>query len=239
MMAGFTLIFQPGLRLYMLVPILANIALFVLLFAWAKAMFETGMDYLMAWIPEWLGFLEWAFWLVYFIAMLLLIFYAFVSTANFIGAPFYGFLAEVVEEKLAGKKDTPPPSFKDFVKLIPRTLGREVRKLMYYLPRLLLLFILGLIPAINAIVAVAWILFSGWMMAIQYIDYPADNNEYSFGELRSYLRQHSGAAWGFGLLTFSLTLVPIINIIVFPAAVCGAVRFWVNERSQQDAKRFP
>ncbi|WP_082873138.1 sulfate transporter CysZ, partial [Oleiphilus sp. HI0079] len=120
-------------------------------------------------------------------------------------------------------------------KLIPRTVFRELRKLMYYLPRVLALFVLGLIPGVNAIVAIVWIVFSGWMMAIQYVDYPADNNGVSFDDLRKILGQHRGAALGFGLCTFGLTLVPIINLIILPAAVCGGVVFWVKKESTVSA----
>lgn len=244
MLSGFKLIFQPGFRLFILVPILANIALFALLFMWAKSLYSEGMGYLMSWIPEWLGFIEWAFWLIYFAAMILLLFYAFVSAANLIGAPFYGFLAEVVEQKLSGKRNDDATSWLAFVKLIPRTILREVQKLLYYLPRVLLLVFLGLIPGLNAIIAVIWIVFSAWMMAVQYIDYPVDNNGLSFKELRVYLAQHRMTAFGFGCVAFGCTLLPIVNIIALPAAVCGAVVFWVNEQSNSsaqtdDARRLP
>ena len=231
LMEGLKLVLSPGLRLFLLVPILANIALFILLFMWAKTLYADGMAYLMSWIPEWLSFLEWAFWLVYLLAMVLLVFYAFVSSANLIGAPFYGFLAEVVEQRLTGKKNESAFTLKEILKLIPRTIFRELRKLMYYLPRVIALFILGLIPGVNAIAAVVWIIFSGWMMAIQYVDYPADNNGVSFDDLRKVLNQHKGAALGFGLCTFGLTLVPIVNLIILPAAVCGGVVFWVRRES--------
>lgn len=232
---GFRLIAEPGLRWFLLVPVMANVLLFALLFAWAKAMYSEGMAYLMSWIPEWLGFIEWAFWLIYFMAMILLIFYAFVSTANLIGAPFYGFLAEVVEQRLKGEKSEQGMSFKETLILIPRTVTRELRKLAYYIPRILLLVILGLIPGINAVAALLWIVFSGWMMAVQYVDYPADNNQMSFNDLRGYLAQHRAAALGFGLTTFALTLVPILNLFVLPAAVCGAVCFWVERHNTVDS----
>lgn len=232
---GFKIVCSPGFRWFLAVPIIANIILFSLLFVWAKALYNEGMTYLMSWIPEWLGFLEWAFWLIYFIAMILLIFYAFVSTANLIGAPFYGFLAEVVENKLAGKKDESPFTAKELLALIPRTIFRELRKLAYYLPRVAALFFLGLIPGLNALVAIIWIVFSGWMMAIQYVDYPADNNRMSFPDLRKFLAKDRASALGFGLCTFGLTLVPIINLVVLPAAVCGGVVYWLKQRDAYKA----
>ena len=228
---GFRLVLAPGLRWFLLVPIAANIALFVLLFMWAKSMYADGMTYLMSWVPEWLAFMEWAFWLVYIVAMIMLMFYAFVSTANLIGAPFYGFLAEIVEQRLTGEKSDEPMNLRTFIAMIPRTIFREIRKLMYYLPRVIALSILGFVPGVNAIVAVVWIIFSGWMMAVQYVDYPADNKGVSFDGVRRFLEQHRSASLGFGLITFGLTLVPVVNLITLPAAVCGGVVFWVRQNA--------
>jgi CysZ protein len=234
MLEGFKLIWKPGYRLFLLVPILANIALFALLIMWAKTLFSDGMGFLMGWIPDWLWFLEWIFWLIYFIAILMVIFYTFVAAANLLGAPFYGYLAERLEQDLSGHAKDEPFSWATLIKLIPRTVKRELQKLLYYLPRVIALLILGFIPGLNAIVAVVWIIFSAWMMAVQYIDYPADNNGMSFPDLRKYLKTHRWAALGFGAMAFGLTLIPILNLLALPAAVCGAVAFWVNQGARNN-----
>ena len=230
---GFQIIFQPGFRLFLLVPITVNIALFVLLIMWAKSLFTGGMAYLMAWIPEWLAFLEWLFWGIYLLAIIMTIFYSFVAAANLLGAPFYGYLAEKVEIRLRGKDDSAPFSLRHLLLLIPKTVKRELQKILYYLPRVIALLILGLIPGLNVIVALVWIVFSGWMMAIQYIDYPADNHDMGFSEMRKYLAKRRLTAFGFGIFTFGLTLLPLLNLFALPAAVCGAVAFWVKEDSMQ------
>jgi CysZ protein len=112
--------------------------------------------------------------------------------------------------------------------MIPRTVLRELQKLWYFAPRILLVLILGFIPGLNAFAAILGVIFAGWMMAVQYIDYPADNHSLAFGAMRRYLEQHRLAVFGYGLLVFGLTLIPVINLIIFPAAVCGAVIFWVE-----------
>ncbi|MEG0820016.1 MAG: hypothetical protein RSG56_11275, partial [Brevundimonas sp.] len=40
--------------------------------------------------------------------------------------------------------------------MVPRTLGREARKLGYFLPRAIALFILSLIPVVNIVAAPLW-----------------------------------------------------------------------------------
>lgn len=227
---GFRILFQPGFRLFLFVPVTVNIALFVLLIMWAKSMFSGWMGYLMSWLPEWLAFMEWFFWLVYVIAIVMTIFYGFVAAANLLGAPFYGYLSELVEKQLDKQVGEQAFSWKELIAMIPRTVVREFQKIMYYLPRIIGLLLLGFIPGINALVAIAWIIFSAWMMAIQYLDYPADNNGLSFPNMRKYLGHHRSAAFGFGLLTFGFSLIPILNLVALPAAVCGATVFWVERK---------
>lgn len=227
---GFKILFEPGLRLFVLVPIVVNIALFAMLVAWAKSMFTGWMSYLMGWLPDWLAFLEWFFWIIYAIAIGMTIFYSFVAAANLLGAPFYGYLSELVEQRLDPNVKSAEFSWAELAKIIPRTVKREIQKILYYLPRVIALLLLGLLPGVNAFVAVAWIIFSAWMMAIQYIDYPADNNGLSFPNMRKYLEQHRSAAFGFGFLTFGMSLIPILNLVTLPAAVCGATAFWVQRK---------
>jgi CysZ protein len=229
MTQGFHIILQPGFRLFLLVPLIVNILLFTLIITWAYSLFDGWMATLLSYLPSWLAFMEWLFWLAYFIVIMMTLFYGFIAAANLIGAPFYGYLAERTEQYLSGKEFDEPFSWKTLIAMIPRTVLRELQKVLYYLPRVLGLLILGLIPGINLIVAFVWFLFSAWMMAIQYVDYPADNNQISFKEMRKYLSKYRFTSLGFGMLAFGLTLLPILNFLALPAAVCGAVSFWVNE----------
>lgn len=238
LMSGFKIICQPRFRLFLLVPFCVNVGLFVLLILWAKSLFSGWMATLLAWMPEWLGFMEWLFWGVYFIVIMMTLFYGFVAAANLIGAPFYGYLAEMTEKHLTGNDAQVHFSWQELAMLVPRTIKRELQKILYYLPRVLGLFVLGLIPGLNLLVAVAWIIFSGWMMAIQYIDYPADNHKMSFPEMRNYLASHRFTSLGFGLVVFGATLFPLLNLLALPAAVCGAVAFWVNEKSGMHNVKF-
>lgn len=226
---GFRILLQPGFRLFLLVPLVVNIVLFALLIIWAYSMIDGWMATLLSWLPEWLSFMEWLFWLAYFMVILMTLFYGFVAAANLIGAPFYGYLAELTEKHLSDNAQEQTFSWATLAAMIPRTVVRELQKILYYLPRVLILLLLGLIPGLNLIIAVVWFVFSGWMMAIQYIDYPADNNQMSFRDMRRYLAKRRLTSLGFGSLTFSLTLLPILNLITLPAAVCGAVAFWINE----------
>ncbi|MNM84862.1 putative sulfate transport protein CysZ [compost metagenome] len=153
--------------------------------------------------------------------------------ANIIAAPFNGFLAEKVEVVVRGQDNFPAFSWGELMAMVPRTIGRELRKLAYFLPRMIGLFILSLIPGLNLIAAPLWLLFGIWMMAVQYIDYPADNHKLGWNEMLAWLRAKRWQSLGFGGSTYLALLVPGLNLLVMPAAVAGAVVFWVREDGAQ------
>ncbi len=229
---GFQLIQQPGLRLFVIIPLIINIVIFGILINWAQGVFADWLTTMMSWLPDWLGFLSTLFWLVYgwFIVMILVL--GFSALANFIGAPFYSYLAEMTEVKLTGEKKDAQIDWVEFLKMIPRTLMREIQKLIYYIPRAILLLIIGLIPGLNILGAIAWFLFSSWMMAIQYVDYPADNNGQSFGKLKTDLGARRLTALVFGALVGFGMMIPLVNLIILPAAVCGATCFWLDSNQR-------
>lgn len=114
--------------------------------------------------------------------------------------------------------------------MVPRTLAREMRKLGYFLPRALGLLILSLIPGVNIIAAPLWVIFNIWMMAVQYIDYPADNNKVSWTVMLQWLRSQRFLSLGFGGITYLALMVPVFNLIAMPAAIAGATLLWVDHR---------
>lgn len=228
---GFRLIRQPGLRLFVIIPLCLNILLFAALFYLLAEFFSVLIATAMGWLPDWawLQSLDWLFWILYGAVILLMLAYGFVIVANLIGSPFYGYLAELTEKHLTGEEVGVGGGWTQIIKDTPRALWREVQKILYYLPRALGLFIIGLIPVVNLVAAVLWFLFNSWMMALQYVDYPADNNRVSFPMLRQQLAQRRLSALGFGLPVALGAMVPVLNLFVVPAAVCGATAFWVHE----------
>lgn len=228
---GFRLIRQPGLRLFVVIPLVLNILLFGIFFLFMAEIFGAMIAAAMGWLPDWawLQSLDWLFWILYGIVILLMLAYGFVIVANLIGSPFYGYLSELTEKHLTGQVVASDGGWAQIIRDIPRALWREVQKIAYYLPRALGLLILGLIPVVNLVAAVLWFGFNSWMMALQYVDYPADNHRLSFPGLKQRLRRNRPAALGFGLPIALASMVPVLNLVVVPAAVCGATAYWVRE----------
>ncbi|AYF90221.1 MULTISPECIES: sulfate transporter CysZ [unclassified Pseudomonas] len=227
---GLKLVLSPGLRLFVLLPLTVNLLLFAALIGFAIGEFSGWVDAFMPSLPDWLSFLQYLIWPLFVLLVLVMVFFSFTMLANIIAAPFNGFLAEKVEVVVRGQDDFPAFSWAELMAMIPRTVGRELRKLAYFLPRAGALLILSFVPGVNLLAAPLWIVFGIWMMAVQYIDYPADNHKLGWNEMLAWLREKRWQSLGFGGITYLALMIPFVNILMMPAAVAGATLFWVREQ---------
>jgi CysZ protein len=236
---GLKLILSPGLRLFVLLPLTINLLVFIGLIALSLQQFSGWVEAFMPSLPSWLSFLEYLLWPLFVTLVLLMVFFTFNLVANIIAAPFNGFLAEKVEIVARGQDNFPAFSWSELFAMVPRTLSREMRKLGYFLPRSIALLILSFIPVLNIIAAPLWLLFGIWMMAVQYIDYPADNNKVSWDAMLAWLRAKRWQSLGFGGITYLALLIPFVNLLMMPAAVAGATLFWVHEGGSESTAQQP
>lgn len=219
---GFKLLFHPKLRKFVLVPILVNLLLFIALTALLIQQFDQPLSFMMLYLPSWLDFLAWIVLAVLALFLVLVYGYSFSMITNVIAAPFYGFLAERAEELVTGKQ----LDGETLLQMIPRTLARELRKVWYFLWRSLLILLLSFIPLIGPLIAALW---AAWSMSIQYSDYAADNHQWPFRTLRQSLRRRAPSSLGFGAIVMLGMMVPLLNILIIPAAVIGGTLLWVRE----------
>jgi len=232
---GMGLLTQSGMKRYVLIPILANVVVFFILTGWLIQYFSSVTD----WFNGLLSFWSWLAYLATFIATLLsgvifftilLIYgYSFNLITNIIAAPFYGLLAEKIEARLTGVL-FPTESFS---KMAMRTLRREMIKLWYFVTRgiavTIALFILAFIPFLNLSVPFFALLWGAWVMTLQYVDYPADNNKLPFTELRKRLKKRPYSTTGLGSTIMLGSMIPVVNIFVMPIAVAGGTLYWSKE----------
>ncbi|NVK56017.1 MAG: sulfate transporter CysZ [Alteromonadaceae bacterium] len=227
---GFDLITTKGLKRFVFVPLTINLLLFSVAFYFLIGEIQVGVDYITGFIPDFLGWLKtsitFLIWPLAVISILLSFALLFGTLANWIAAPFNGLLAEKVERHLTGQS-MGDDGVIAIIKDIPRTIGREVTKFMYYLPRAIgFLILFFLLPVVGQVL---WFLFGAWMMAIQYCDYPFDNHKVPFATMRTHLSQRKGLSYPFGIAVNIMAMIPIINFLVMPVAICGATAMWVNE----------
>lgn len=227
LLSGFSLIGKPRIRLFVVIPLLVNTLLFAgVIYFGASSM----NDFIESLSDKW-QFLEWLLWPLFALITMTVVFFGFSILANLIAAPFNGFLAETVEYHLEGKGI--PSSSNNLVREIIKALGSEANKFLYFIIRAVPLLILLFIPGLQLL----WLLFGAWMMALEYMDYPMGNHGMTFKEERLILKKRRALVLGFGSGVMLMALVPVLNFIVMPVAVCGATRLWLDEfkLSQQSA----
>lgn len=229
---GFSIMMRPGLKRFVFMPILVNILVLGSAFTWLFFQVDSWVNYLLGFLPTWLHWLSYLLWPLILSSILLIFGYFFSTLANIIAAPFNGFLAEKVEEELSGipAKELP---WSDFVKDVPRMINRELVRLGYYLPRAIVLLIISFIPVINIISPLLWFLFGSWMMVIQYCDYAFDNHKIPFTQMKETLKKDRLNNMPFGALVTLITVIPLINLFIMPAAVCGGTAMWVDRYRDQ------
>ena len=229
------MLLKPGMKRFVLIPFAANCIVFIILTLSLISHFSSLQDWFTGLFPSW----SWISYLVAFLTGLFIFFalliygYSFTVLTNIIAAPFYGRLAEKLEESICGKS-VPEERI---TSMILRTLRREMVKLFYFISRGLLvligLFMLSFIPLLNLFVPLIALLWGTWVMTLQYIDYPADNHQMPFSTLRERLKQQRMSSVGFGGVIMIASMIPVVNIFIMPIAVAGGTLFWINELRQQ------
>ncbi len=229
---GFRLILRPGLRLFVLLPLLINLLLFSAAGYWLLTQLDRLANWIGSGLPDWLGWLTWLLWPLAFLTIFIAFGFLFGLLANWIAAPFNGLLAEKVEQYLTGVPG-PDASLATLLRDLPRIFGREWRKLTYYLPKAIGCLLLFFIPGIGQTLApLLWFLLSAWMMAIQYGDYAFDNHKIPFPQMLATLREQRSYHLGFGSVVTLCSSLPLLNFIIMPVAVCAATAIWVDLHRQ-------
>jgi CysZ protein len=232
---GAKMLKQPKLLPFVAIPLTINIIIFASLITYTIGAIGGTIEGWISAIPEWLSFLSWLIWPLVYLAFALLSGYLFTAIALLIASPFNGLLAEKAEELITGLPVQGPEGFAGAIALFPRALARELRKFLYYLPLLILVFILSWF--LNVLAPLLWFALGAWMMAVQYVDYPMDNHLLSFNEVKQVLRERRLSSLGFGGLVALISGIPIVNFFVVPAAVVGATLYWCEELNPETAGR--
>lgn len=237
LLRGASLLREPKLRVFVILPLLVNILVFSVALYFTFNQLGLWIEQLMSWMWDFLDFLRWIIWPMAVALILVFVMQSFSVVANIIAAPLNGLLAEKTEEFLTGKAVNGPEGISGALKDAPRVILKEILKLFYYLKLALPLGVLSLIfllvfpPATTVI----WFGLGAWMLALEYCDYPMDNHQYSLREVQSRIRSQRMASLAFGSGTMLGTMIPVVNLIVMPAAVCGATIFWVEQLNKSPA----
>ena len=221
-----SLLNKPGVRIYVIVPLMINSLLFGVLVWYGYSQFNLLVEWLMSFVPTFLEFIEWLIWIFFGAMAAITVFFSFTPIANIVAAPFNALMSEKIEIELTGKAVSSNISF---ARMAIDAIGSQLRKLVYILFWALGLFLVSLIPVVNLVAPVLWIVFGSWLLSLEYFDYPMGNHDLVFAEQKKRLGERRGIALGFGGAVMIMTSIPIINFFAMPVAVAGATLLWVEQ----------
>ncbi len=214
---GLKLLARPELRKFIIIPMLINVVLYSVALSLGYFYISDLID---QFIPGWLQWLSWVLWPLFFISFFIGGFFTFTVVANLLAAPFYGKLSA---KTLAMVSDQ---AFATAEQPLPKVLLAETKRIGYLAGRALPLLILSIIPGLNVIAPFLWALFGAWGMALEYLAYPLENQGVLFSEQKALVKSVRLGALSFGGLAVLGLTVPVLNIIVAPAAVIGATLYF-------------
>jgi CysZ protein len=221
---AFKVLKRPGVREFLIIPLLVNFLLYSVTLGFGYYYIN---DLITQFIPSWLVWLSWLIWPLFFLSFFMIGFFTFTLLANLIGAPFYSQLAtktRLTVNSHASNQDNDQPVIKIILS--------ELKRILYLLLRALPLLILFVIPGINVLAPILWILFAAWSMALEYMAYTLENKGLLFPEQRQVAKSmRIGTLCFGGLVIFGLS-IPIINIIVPPTAVIAATIYFSGIKEQ-------
>ena len=226
---GYRLLLLPGVRGFMLIPLLGNVLLFSLAAFGAVYGLDAAFD---RWLPD---AVDWLRWLLYPLAAILLLVIAFFTATllgNLLMAPFNGLLADRVERALTGASPAQRggESWRESMK---RGLKDELRRLGYIVIRVLGVFLLGLIPFVGVIAVPLGLLLGAWLLALEFAGNPLGNWGWEFARQRAYIRQRPGRFLGFGFAAMGAAFLPLLNFALIPAAIAGMTAMCLELRRSE------
>jgi CysZ protein len=225
---------RPGMARYTWLPLLVSLVVIVAGLTLAFGYIGDLSRWLTGQLPGWLEFLRLILTPLLYLLGILAGAWLFAFLAVLLASPFLGDLSIAVERAEFGSGPEQPPSL--WAGALS-ALGRELRKIGYHLPRLLVVFLVTLIPVINFLAPLVWFAFGAWTLAIQFCDYPVENRGRPFHDTVALLKRHRGAALGYGACATVAMAIPLVNFLLIPMVVAGGTILW--RRLHTDPVRDP
>ncbi|GAA4618822.1 EI24 domain-containing protein [Saccharopolyspora hordei] len=144
---------------------------------------------------------------------------SFIAVTLLVGGPFYEHIAEEVEDELG--LDTSDDGA-GVLTQVGRGVRDSVKLVLIALVGAVVLFAVGFVPVVGQVAGVVLgALFGAWLVTLEMVGLVFARRGLGLADRRAALRRHRAATYGFGLPTYLLCLVPVLQLVVIPSAVVG------------------
>ena len=223
---GLARVFDPGLRGLVIGPLLINIGVIIGVGVAAGFGFEILLD---TWLPAGWDWLAWLLWPLFVLTLLVGFGVSAVALAAIIASPFSGPLAYRTARGLGHEPRQPARSLAGEMGHATAT---ALRKFGYYALLFIPVLLITVIPGLNLLASLAWFVFGSWVLAVEFQEPPLANDGLTFVEIRKGLGTRRPETLAFGAGTTLLAMVPVVNLLLVPAAVIGATHLWARQQSR-------
>lgn len=211
---------RPRLMLLGIVPaLIVGVLLagaFVALAVYADDLIDWATPFADDWADAVRSLFRLLLWLLVLVGAAMLAIVTFTGLTLAVGDPFYEKIWKEVELSLGG--DVPDRG----VGWLRGALDGVVLVMMG-LATAVLVFLIGLLPLVGAVIGFALgLVLAGRLLAGELVSRPLEARGMDRAQRAALMRQHRGAMLGFGVCVQACFLVPLGGIAVMPAAVAGA-----------------
>jgi len=221
---GFRFLNQhPRLWGWAIAPAIVTLVIFVGIGFGVAHLVGPVVDWMTDWLPGFLqGIASTLIWLVLIAGVGWGALLIFVAVVGIVAGPFNEMLSEAVEAKLTGKP-SPKFSFGAFARGFALGLAHGIRRLLIAIGSFLLLFLLGFVPVIGSLAALALgFYFASRATAYDCYDAVLSRRELSYADKTAYLAQRRSRTLGLGLGVTGLLFVPVVNLVALGIGAAGA-----------------
>ena len=239
-----TFIRNPRLWQYIAIPILVNLVVAIALYS-GLLLFgfhivedvtldvSRWLDNLIANLPAWLGFLDYATVGLSFLLRLLLILVLLVATGFLLtqfgvllGAPWYGQLSEQLEKVCTGK-----------VEIVEVSIWRDIgRAILFELKKLVLIAVVGIpLFLLNFIVGIGTLgstigslILTITIVCLDFLDSPLERRRLPFRQKLGLVFRSLPASASFGVVCLGLISIPLLNLFTIPICVASGTLFFCD-----------
>lgn len=145
----------------------------------------------------------------------------FSSVTLLVGTPIYERISEAVEQSCGGVVTAPEEKL---AASIVRSIGQSIAVIALSILLAIPVFLVGLVPVVGTVVgAVAGVVVGGTLLGVELIGSPYDRR--GLRRLSDKFAAAKGrrmVALGFGIPVFWLFSIPLVSVVLFPAATAGA-----------------
>lgn len=215
-------------RRFVIIPIIINIMLVILIFRYGLSgwIVQVLVDMLDARLDAGWQWLVSVANVIFNVIAFITISVVAVRIGTIVGSPFYGIVAERIDDKYIVGEAVPHVTVWQSVR---NALWYEWRKLILVAIISLVGFILEFIPGIGLLVGSAFVVLSLTIVTLlDYTDVPFSRRGILFRQRFALFRSYLPEILGFALIMVPLSTVPVVNLVAVPIGIIAGTLLYIK-----------